>query len=357
MLRLDTSEDPEWFSATVYGKSGSGKTSLGVTAPRPLILLTERQGMLSIRQTAKRRGVPVPPVIFAETLDDCRNVLRALRGPRTEPFRVLQAVHGLDKQVEKDETGKAKREVVFELPVEAWPETIVIDSVTDLMRLVENEIRAQSPPKTGKDGLPVDSERYWNVLGDRAKLVLHGFRDAAVHKLFLCQEDDRETGEGEDKRRSLGPAMPMRKLPALLSGAGNLTAYCYRREVRERREGEKDPAVKVIYGVMTTGPEFMLLKPCRPLRDVEVADFGLWVKAVRGGLAAPALPAPAPSGESLATGEGEADERVGDLQAAKEVAGKVADAMLTDAVDAIAGAEAAVGKGKAGKAKAKRGAK
>lgn len=340
MQRLDTSEAPEWFAATVYGKSGSGKTSLAVTAPRPLVLLTERQGMLSIRQTAKRLGVPVPATIFIESLDDCRAVLRALRGPRTEPFRVLMTVYDGDGAPVKDpDTGKVKRELTFELPVEAWPETVVIDTVTDLMRLVENEIRSQSPQKTGKDGLPVDSERYWNVLGDRAKLVLYGFRDAPVHKLFLCQEDDRETGEGDEKRRSLGPAMPMRKLPALLSGAGNLTAYAYRREVRERKEGEKEPTVRVRYGVMTTGPEFMLLKPCRPLRDVEVADYGLWIKAVHGALTGPMPAAPAPSGESLAVAVGEADlpiegpaER---LAEAGKVAGKVADAMLEDAVAAV----------------------
>lgn len=316
MQRLDTSEDPQWLSAVVYGKSGSGKTTLGVTAPRPLILLTERQGMLAIRQAAKRTGVPVPPVMFLEHLDDARAVLRALRGPRTEPFRVFETLRDGEGNALKDpETGKARREVVFELPVEQWPESVVIDSTTDLMRLVEGEIREQSPPRNGKDGLPVDSERFWNVLGDRAKLVIYGFRDAQVHKLFLCQEDDRETGEGDDKRRTLGPAMPMRKLPALLSGAGNLTAYSYRREVRRRKEGEKDPTVEVVHGVMTTGPEFMLLKPCRPLRDVEVADFSYWVQAIRGALAGPSPAPPAPSGESLAQATSENEQPQGEVLA------------------------------------------
>lgn len=303
MQRLDTSKESPWVSAVVYGRSGSGKSSLGVTAPKPLILLSEAQGMLAIRQAAKRLGVPVPPVIFLEHLEDCRNVLRALRGPKGEPFRVLE-VEGYDPetgQALRDAAGAVKRRVVFELPAAEWPETIVLDTTTDIMRLVENEIREQSPPKAGRDGLPVDSERYWNVLGDRCKNVLYGFRDAPVHKLFLCQEDDRDVGEGDEKRRSMGPAMPMRKLPALLSGCGNLTAYAYRREVRENQN------VRVVYAVMTTGPEYMMLKPCAPLRPAEVADFGLWVKLIQGSLEAPKQPAPPPSAESLAQGVAEAD--------------------------------------------------
>ena len=303
MQRLDTSSESPWVSAVVYGRSGAGKSSLGVTAPKPLILLSEAQGMLAIRQAAKRLGVPVPPVIFLETLEDCRNVLRALRGPKTEPFRVLEVV-GYDPetgQALRDDTGAVKRRVVFELPAAEWPETVVLDTTTDMMRLVEQEIREQSPPKQGRDGLPVDSERFWNVLGDRCKNVLYGFRDAPLHKLFLCQEDDRDIGEGDEKRRNLGPAMPMRKLPALLSGCGNLTAYAYRREVRENQN------VRVVYGVMTTGPEYMMLKPCAPLRPAERADFSFWVKAIRGTLEGGMPAAPAPSAESLAQGVSEAD--------------------------------------------------
>lgn len=300
MQRLDQTEDEAWLSALVYGKSGSGKTTLGVSAPRPLHLLSERQGMLAIRQAAARLGVAVPPVIFMETLDDCRAVLRALRGPKTEPFRTFEYIRDADGNAKRDHLGHAEREITFELPVEAWPETVVVDSMSDVMRLVEEEIRRQSPPKMGKDGLPVDSERYWNVLGDRCKNVIFGLRDAPVHKLFLCQEDDREVGEGEDKRRSIQPAMPMRKLPAVLSGAVNLTAYAYRREVRPDPEAGKKKEIQISYGVMTVGPEYLLLKPCRPLRNHEVADFGLWVQAIRGALKTPLPTAPAPSSESLA---------------------------------------------------------
>jgi len=283
MRRLDTGGGAVYFSATVYGKSGSGKSSLGVTAPKPLILLSESQAEVPIRQAAARRGVPVPPILFMESLDDCRAVLRALRSPKDQPFRVFenQAV-----------TAGAPRRLLYELP--EWPETVVIDTVTDICRLIVEEIREQSPPRPGKDGLPVDSERYWNVLGDRCSNLILGFRDAPVHKLFLCAEDDRWDGEGDERRRNLGPSLPMRKLPAVLSGAGVFTAYAYRRESRD----PKTKQVAITHGVMSAGPEFMLLKSCPPIRQIEAPDFGLWVRQVRGSVEA--LPqSPAPSGESL----------------------------------------------------------
>jgi hypothetical protein len=58
---------------------------------------------------------------------------------------------------------------------------------------------------------------------------------------------------------------------------------------------------------MTTGPEYMLTKPYRPLRDVEVPNFSSWVAAIRGQLATP-LPAPAPSSESLLSAEEDKSE-------------------------------------------------
>ena len=288
MRRLDNSDGPQWFSVVVYGKSGSGKTSLAVTAPKPLVLLSERQGEIHLRQSAARLGVPMPATIAVESVDDLRSILRALRGPKDQPLRIFEG-HGAD------------RELTLELD---WPETVVLDTVTDFCRLVVEEIREQSPPKQGRDGLPVDSERYWNVLGDRCTNLILGFRDAPVHKLFLCAEDDRETGEGDDKKRVLQPNLPMRKLAATLSGAGNMTAYAYRRETREKDQ------VKVVYGVMTSGPEFILLKPCRPLRNVEVPDFGYWVRVVRGSLEGAPPAAPAPSGESLAQPVAEADRPI-----------------------------------------------
>lgn len=283
MRRLDDSGDPVWIKAAIYGKPGTGKTSLGVTAPKPLILLSEAQGLVHVRQAAKRLGVPVPPTFFIETMEDYRNWHRALRGDRSKPL-VLKERH------KNPQTQEVEEIQVLELA--DWPETVVVDSLTEAANLIVNEIRWLSPPKKGQDGLPVDSQRFWNVLSDKFRALVYGFRDLPMHTLFLGLSDDRSDGDDDAKVRNLTMDLPMRKLPALVSSAVNVVGYSYRKEVRAANK-----PTQLQYGVMTTGPEYMMLKPFRPLRDSEVSNFSKWVDMVRGQLIE-LPPAPEPSEES-----------------------------------------------------------
>lgn len=284
MKRLDDSTDPPWFKALVYGTTGSGKTSLGVTAPKPLILLSEAQGAIHVRQAAKRLGVPVPPMFYMESVFDFRNWVRALQGDKSKPLTVKE-------RFKDPNTGEIVEHTVVELT--EWPETVVIDSLTDVCRILIDEIRRESPPKKGQDGLPVDSQRFWQVLADRYKNLVWAFRDVPAHVLFLALSEDREDGDDGAKVRVLTADLAMRKLPRVTASAVNLVAYAFRKEIRDK------DGVRIQHAVMTSGPEYMLLKPYRPLRDTEVPNFGTWVNMVRGALAEPLPPAPAPSQESL----------------------------------------------------------
>lgn len=263
-----------WLKALVYGEPGSGKTNFGVSAPNPLILLSERQAVANVRDAAKRMGRPRPPTLVMERLDDYRGVLKALHGDDSRPFVVF------------DDGG----EKVLEL--ETWPDSIVLDSITDIAEMVSREIREQSPQKTGKDGLPVDSERYWNVLSDRTAKLIRAFRDVPRHVLFLALLADKEIGEGDEKSRWIGPQMPMKALPNVLMAAVNVVGITYR---TRSKEVVVDPSTKaksrpMLYGIQTTGPDFMKVKPYPPLRDSEVTDFASWVQRINGiddGSAAP----------------------------------------------------------------------
>jgi hypothetical protein len=251
-----------WLKALIYGESGSGKTNFGVSAPNPLILLSERQAVANVRDAAKRMGRPRPHTLVMESLDDYRHVLKALHGDQAKPFVVLD-----------NEGAKI-------LELEVWPDTIVLDSITDIADMVSKEIREQSPQKTGKDGLPVDSERYWNVLSDRTAKLVRAFRDVPRHVLFLALLADKEIGEGDEKSRWVGPQMPMKALPNVLMAAVNVVGITYR-----RRSVTADPKTKqrpMVYGIATTGPDHMKVKPYPPLRDSEVTDFASWVKRING---------------------------------------------------------------------------
>lgn len=257
MRVIDANEpaDKRRLKALVYGKSGTGKTNFGVSAPNPLILLSEQQAVPHIRAAAKRLGKPMPPVIVMEELSDYRRVLLALKADRTKPFVV------------RDDDG----DPAFEMP--EFPETVVLDSVTDACELISQEIREQSPPKVGKDGLPVDSERYWNVLMDRAVKLIRAFRDVDANVLFLCLLDERVTGEGDDQVRWVGPQMPMRKLPGALQAAVNVVGVTYRKLGKDKTS---------VFGISTFGPDYMELKPFPPLRPAEVTDFTSWCERING---------------------------------------------------------------------------
>lgn len=260
MKRIDNEAGEAYWNFAICGPGGVGKTTMGVSAPKPLIVLSERQGMPSIRLAAKRLGRPVPPVALVEEADDYRAVLKALRGPRDKPFRIV-----------------ADGQVVMELPVEEWPESVVIDSLTDACDVLVAEIRKISPPKKGRDGLPVDAQRFWGVLIDRATGIIKGFRDLPMHVVFLCLVSDKtkEDKDGRILERIVQPKLATKDMANALCAAVNVLGYAYKTLDRDKN---------VVHGFMTQGPEGMMTKPCEPLRGREVPDVANMIARLQGNL-------------------------------------------------------------------------
>lgn len=275
MKRIDTDEAEAYWNFAIAGPGGTGKTTMGVSAPRPLILLSERQGMPSIRLAAKRLGVPVPAVALVECADDYRAALIALRGPKNKPFRLCT----LPKTVK--ENGKVVRRIpgdlVMELPVDQWPLTVVLDSLTDACDVLVSEIRDQSPQKPGRDGLPTDAQRFWGVLIDRATGIIKGYRDLPMHVVFLCLVSDKtkEDKDGRILERIVQPKLATKDMANSLCAAVNVLGYAYKTLDRNKN---------VVHGFQTTGPEGMMTKPCEPLRSRELPDVGYWIRMLEGNL-------------------------------------------------------------------------
>ncbi len=260
MKRIDTEVGENYWNFAICGPGGVGKTTMGCSAPKPLIVLSERQGMPSIRLAAKRLGCPVPPVALVEDADDYRAVLKALRGPKDMPFRLISG-----------------GEVVMELAVEDWPETVVIDSLTDACDVLVAEIRKKSPQKPGRDGLPVDAQRFWGVLIDRATGIIKGFRDLPMHVVFLCLVSDKtkEDKDGRILERIVQPKLATKDMANSLCAAVNVLGYAYK-----TLDGQKN----VVHGFMTQGPEGMMTKPCEPLRSREVPNVANMIARLQGNL-------------------------------------------------------------------------
>ena len=268
MKRLDTEVEELFWKACIAGASGTGKTTLAVTAPKPLILLSERQGLPSIKVAAKRLGKEAPPVLYVETPDDYRMALRALSAKREGDFVVRS---------------KEGEEV---LRLKYWPETVVLDSLTDAIGLFIKEIRLQSPQKVGRDGLPVDAQRFWGVLADRSSLMIKAFRDLPMHVLFLCLRDERtkEDEDGNIIERIVQPRLTPRSLVGDVTAAVNLVGYTYK---------TFDKKKQTAFGVVFDVGEGAITKNMQPLRKVEVPDVASWIARLSGFITdAPQAPVP-----------------------------------------------------------------
>lgn len=265
LLGADETVSGVEFKALIYGNSGAGKTTLGVTAPKPLFLLAERQGYQSVRAAAQRLGVPIPPTFY---VSDVRQLIAA------------SAILRDAKDPTPIKTLAAKLYPGTKLPPLPYdkPETIVLDSVTEFFQLVSDGIDAITGVKKGRDGLPTKPERYWGVLSDQCWKMIRDFRDLPYHVLFLALMDDRTIETENSVERVVGPLAPMRKIPGRIAAAVNAVGAIHSKMVRV--EGEQDK--RHVHEVYFTGPEFMLTKPFRPLRDEEEADFGKWIQTLKG---------------------------------------------------------------------------
>lgn len=292
MRRLDNAPAAQTVRLLVYGPTGTGKTTLGVTAPKPLILLTEEQGMFHIREAAARAEVPTPPVLRPDSLADVGAVYKALKRARKgERFTI-----------------PGDGEPLVDLPEP--PETIVVDSLTGLSQMVMAEIEKVSPPETGKDGLPERSFRHWGAAGDRLQNLILSFRDLPYHVLFLALPKEGEEGEGTSRMRTSQPDVGMRKLGSFAAAAVNAVGYSYRREVVE---GGK---VRSQFACMFSAPEGIMSKRCAPLRERERMDASVWIKAMLTAVA-PSGSLPQPSAESLAVDQAEAEKAESQPEPAK----------------------------------------
>lgn len=262
---LNVSQVERLWKFLVYGATGTGKTTLGVTAPDPVFLLSEAQGYESVRDAAARMGKPVPPVFLVQTVDGLRAAVLSLRSGAFSQT----PLHGLvESLLPRDQWAAAKAALPY-----AKPKTIVVDSITEFFKVVADEVEREAPMQVASDGLPDRSLRHMGVIKDRCERLVRSLRDLPYHVVVLAAQSDQEIGQGKEKSRKVAPDTVVAKLQGALAHAANAVGVASKVEVADKNGGTR-PA----WGVNFVLPGHFMSKVARPLRDAEVPNVSSWVK-------------------------------------------------------------------------------
>lgn len=243
----------------VQGRSGSGKTTLGAKMPDPVILLTEANGLTSIRAAN-------PDALVIRVYDPTAYGLKT-------PFEVL--TQGMNLAVTRAFDAKGRR-------------SVVADSATEIQRIIKEQILREKGVLA--DPAYLFTQQDWGLLTERTRRWARVFRDLPYHTLMITlshEERDEETG----KVSLISPSFEGRKLPQEILQFCSAGGFCFKRPVKV--DGQPDD---VAHEVLFQGPSMYVVKPVVPLRNIEHSDPSEWIERIvnfkRGDAQLPPLNAP-----------------------------------------------------------------
>jgi hypothetical protein len=219
-------------SYVFYGKSGSGKTTIAATFPKPLLLLDcKDEGEDSI---ADVKGIKVKEVTSAEDIE--------------EIFYYL-----------KENPGKYK--------------SLVIDTMTGLQQIMVEEI-ANKNNKGGKN--PGDwgtmRKQDWGDVASKLKRLIIDLRSLPLECVFIAQDRVFNAGDEAEDDSELAPEVGPRLMPSVashLNAAVSVIANTFIRirYVKKKVNG-KEKEVRRIEYCLRVGPNPVYITKIRKSRDV-----------------------------------------------------------------------------------------
>jgi hypothetical protein len=255
-IRVAGDSQISWVKALGYGVSGGGKSSVLATMPEPLIiLLTEKQGEMSIRRVNPRARI-----VYIEEMVVCKchqkNPERCPDGARkgTEKLSAKEVLYGYI-----DELATKKHPFV----------SVGLDSLTDLQKILLSHM------KGGKAGAKI-SLPEWGTLVDETRDIVIKLRNLNMHVGVVCLSDEKQDNNNRMMHR---PALAGKKLPGDVVQYFNLCFF-------QRKMRDANAVGGATYeSVFDAGDEYYT-KTHPALGAVEVPLFRAWVDKIAAHAAA-----------------------------------------------------------------------
>lgn len=224
MKFLDKTKDPH-LKVVLYGKQGTGKTTLSSTFPKPAILLDIKEnGWVGVREV---KGLDIAEIKDWEDIEEAYWYLK----DNKEGYK-----------------------------------TVIVDTVSALQDLALDFISKKRNSKKKLGDFGTMSRREWGEVSGMLKPIITDFRDLNMNvvfisheKVFNVEEDDR--AEGIDP--SVGPKL-MQSVASTMNAAVDIVGNTF---IREKKRDNKPSLLQYCLRV---GPHpYYITKVRKPL-DVEV---------------------------------------------------------------------------------------
>lgn len=255
-IRVAGDTQISWVKALGYGVSGGGKSSVLATMPEPLIiLLTEKQGEMSIRRVNPRARI-----VYIEEMVVCKC---HQKNPEKCP-------DGARKGTEKISAKEVLYGIIDELATKKHPFVSVgLDSLTDLQKILLSHM------KGGKAGAKI-SLPEWGTLVDETRDIVIKLRNLNMHVGVVCLSDEKQDNNNRMMHR---PALAGKKLPGDVVQYFNLCFF-------QRKMRDANAVGGATYeSVFDAGDEYYT-KTHPALAPVEAPLFRAWVDKIAAHAAA-----------------------------------------------------------------------